>query len=337
MSKRLRLAGSVALLAFLAWRTDWGQMAAAFAGVRAGWWLAALAFYAVTQVVSSLRWRLLAQPLGFRQPLGRFIAYYYVGMFFNLVLPTSVGGDVVRAWYLDGRSDRKVAAFLSVFADRASGLLMLIAIACLAAACSPLDLPPRVLAIVYGAAASAAIGLVVMVVLARYSVPSTQYSVFRTGWRAKLAKLLAAARDLRGALWPSPRVFLVTTLLSVFVQAANVIVLWLVGLALGLDVPASYYWILVPVVTLMTLFPVSVNGMGVREWGTVLMLAPLGVGKEAATALALLWFLTFSAVSLAGAGFYLFGRFPRFEVRPDDEPVGGDPDQGRERQPAAAA
>jgi uncharacterized protein (TIRG00374 family) len=327
----------VALLAFLAWRTDWRQMAAAFAGVRAGWWLAAVALYAVTQMVSSLRWRLLAQPLGFGQPFGQFIAYYYVGMFFNLVLPTSVGGDVVRAWYLDGRSGRKVAAFLSVFADRVSGLLMLIAIACLAAACSPLDLPPRVLGIVYGAGASAAVGLAVMVLFARYSVLSTQYAVFRTGWRAKLTKLLATARDLQGALWPCPRVFLVTTLLSIFVQAANVIVLWLVGLALGLDVPASYYWILVPVITLMTLVPVSINGMGVREWGAVLMLAPLGVGKEAATALAFLWFLTFSAVSLAGAGFYLFGRFPRFEVRPDDEPVRGDPDQGREGQPAAAA
>ena len=329
VSKKLRLAGSVLLLAVLAWRTDWRHLATAFAGLRAGWWLLAVALYAVTQVVSSLRWRLLARPLGFHEPLGRFVAFYYVGMFFNLVLPTSVGGDVVRAWYLDARSGRKAAAFLSVFADRASGLLMLIAIACAAAVCSPLDVPPRALWSVYGIAARACFGLAVMLGLTRYSVLGTQYP--------KLAKLLTAARALHDALWPRPRVLLVTTLLSVFVQSANVVVLWLAGLALGLDVPASYYWILVPVVTLMTLFPVSVNGMGVREWGTVLMLAPLGVGKEAATALALLWFLTFSAVSLAGAGFYLFGRFPRFEVRPDDEPVGGDPDQGRERQPPVAA
>jgi uncharacterized membrane protein YbhN (UPF0104 family) len=321
----LRPAGSVALLAFLAWRTDWGEIARAFAGLRLGWWLLAVGLYAVTQVVSSLRWRLLAGPLGFRQTLGRFIAYYYVGMFFNLVLPTSVGGDVARAWYLDGRSGRKVSAFLSVFADRASGLLMLIAIACIAAVCSPLDLPPRVTWTVYGMGGGAALGLLALWGLARYSVLSTQYSVLRF------------SRDVQSALLPAPRLFLVTTLLSVFVQAANVIVLWLAGLALGLDVPASYYWILVPVVTLMTMVPVSLNGMGVREWGTVLMLAPLGVGKESATALAFLWFLTFSAVSAAGAFFYLFGHFPRFEVRPDDEPVRRDSDQGREGQYKDAA
>jgi uncharacterized protein (TIRG00374 family) len=337
VSKRLRLAGSVALLAFLAWRTDWRQIATAFAGLRVGWWLLALALYAATQFVSSLRWRLLAGPLGFHHPLRQFISFYYVGMFFNLVLPTSVGGDVVRAWYLDGGSGRKVAAFLSVFADRVSGLLMLVAIALTAAVCSPLDLPLRVAWTVYGIGAAAAVGLLGLLILARYSVPSTQYSVLRLRWRGRLDRLLNFVRDARAALFPGLRLFIITTLLSVVVQAANVIILWLAGVALGIDVPASYYWILVPVVTLMTLVPISLNGMGVREWGTVLMLAPLGVGSGPATALAFLWFLTFSAVGLSGAACYLLGQFPRFEVRPDDESVGRDSDQGRESQPPAAA
>jgi hypothetical protein len=135
----------------------------------------------------------------------------------------------------------------------------------------------------------------------------------------------------------APRAWIEATLWSIIVQVANVLFVWLIGVALNIDVPVGYYFIFVPMVSLLTLLPVSLNGMGVREWGAVLMLAPLGVGKEPATALAFLWFLTFSAVSVAGAGFYLFGRFPRFEVRPDDEPVRGDPDQGRERQPPAAA
>src|SRR5271166_704345 len=79
---KLRLAGSVALLAFLAWRTDWRQIGEAFAGLRTAWWLGAVALYAATQGVSSLRWRLLARPLGFRQTLGQFVAFYFVGMFF---------------------------------------------------------------------------------------------------------------------------------------------------------------------------------------------------------------------------------------------------------------
>jgi uncharacterized protein (TIRG00374 family) len=346
--KLLRPAGSAALLAFLAWRTDWRQIATAFAGLRIGWWLLAVALYAVTQLASSLRWRQLARPLGFRESYGQFLAYYYVGMFFNLVLPTSVGGDVVRAWYLDAGSGRKTPAFLSVFADRASGLLMLVAIACVAVACSPIDLPPRVPWVVYGIAAGAAAGLIGVFGLSRRTanckLQTANCKMEEAGsatelpaWRMRLRSLQFAVCSLQFAVFPSARLFFVTTLLSVFVQGANVVLVWLAGRALGLDVPASYYAILVPIVTLMTLFPISLNGMGVREWGAVLLLAPLGVAQESATALAFLWFLTYSAVSLAGAFFYLFGRFPRYEVRRDDEPVRCDPDQGRKGQHNAAA
>src|SRR5947209_8083614 len=104
VSKKLRLVVSVALLGCLAWRTDWARVGHAFAQMRPGLWLAAVGLYLATQVVSGLRWRLLAEPLGFEQSLARFTGLYFVGMFFNLVLPTSVGGDVVRAWYLDGGS-----------------------------------------------------------------------------------------------------------------------------------------------------------------------------------------------------------------------------------------
>jgi uncharacterized membrane protein YbhN (UPF0104 family) len=128
-----------------------------------------------------------------------------------------------------------------------------------------------------------------------------------------------------------------TTALSVLVQAANVIIVWLAGLAIGATVPASYYWILVPMVTLLTMLPVSLNGMGVREGGMVLFLAPLGIATGTALSLALLWFAVFTSASLLGGLVYLFGRFPRPEVRDNHEPECGHSDQGRARQSWTAA
>jgi uncharacterized membrane protein YbhN (UPF0104 family) len=336
VSKTLRLLASVALLAWLAWRTDWAQVADAFARLQAGLWLAGVALYALTQLVSSLRWALLARPLGFAQPLRHFVGYYYVGMFFNLVLPTSVGGDVVRAWYLDGGSGRRLPAFLSVLVDRGSGLLVLLALACLAVVFCPVPLPPWLPWSVGGLGAAAALGTALLLAAAPRWRPAPPEATGR-GWRARLAALPGAVAQLRAAYLPRPGLLLGTTLLSVVVQVANVALVWLIGRALGVPVPASYYWVLVPVVTLLTLLPVSLNGMGVREGGTVLLLAPLGVAPAAALSLAFLWFASFTVVSLAGVGFYLFGRFPRFEVRPDDEPVRGHPHQGRAGQLKGAA
>src|SRR6516225_8280959 len=126
LNRKLRIIVSVALLAWLAGRMDWSQIGLAFRHLRVELWLAAVGLYALTQVASACRWQLLARPLGFRLPLLRAIGLYFVGMFFNLFLPTSVGGDVMRAWYLARSQDGaaatggRLAAALSVLADRLS-------------------------------------------------------------------------------------------------------------------------------------------------------------------------------------------------------------------------
>src|SRR5260370_27638433 len=134
VNKALRLGVSGVLLGWIAWHTDWVQMGQAFARLRVGLWLAALATLALTQAVSALRWQMLARPLGFDRPLWQYTGFYFIGMYFNLLLPTSVGGDVVRAWYLDRRSGRRLAAFVAVLLDRLSRLLVLLGLAFVATA-----------------------------------------------------------------------------------------------------------------------------------------------------------------------------------------------------------
>jgi uncharacterized protein (TIRG00374 family) len=329
------------LLGLLAWRADWGQIAEVFSGLRPGLWLLAVALYALTQVVSSLRWQRLAQPLGFHQSLGQFLSYYYIGMFFNLVLPTSVGGDVVRAWYLGGRSGRRLPAFLSVLADRVSGVVILLMLGLAALALCPVHLPVHLAAGVAGMSGGLLLALLVLFWISRRQIETHEFKTRqRAGWRGWFLNLQFLILNLQSSISPTPRILFETTVLSVVVQLANVLVVWLVGLALGMAVPGSYYLVLVPAVTLLTLLPISVNGMGVREGATLVFLEPLGVPAGTALTLAFLWFAVFAVPSLAGAGFYLFGRFPRFsaqEVRPDDEFVGGDSHQGRARQPGTAA
>jgi hypothetical protein len=109
-------------------------------------------------------------------------------------------------------------------------------------------------------------------------------------------------------------------------------------------VPLLYYGVVVPLVTLVTLLPVSVNGVGLRELSLTVLLGPVGVGSAEAVTLGLLTFAVYTASALGGV-FFLFGgpraaageSPPCLEVGADDQPVGGDPDQGRARQPPAAA
>lgn len=242
-------------------------------------------------------------------------------MFFNLALPTSVGGDVARAWYLDGGSGRRPSALLSVVLERLSGLLVLLALACVAVLVCPLALPGWLTAAVWGLGACTVLGVAALPFVGRSRLLALRHRHLSTQLSGCLPLLFR----------PGPLA------LSLVVQSANVFLVWLIGQALGVPVPGSYYWVLVPVVSLLTALPISVNGMGVREGGTVLLLGLQGVASATALGLALLWFAVFAAGGLAGAAVYLFGSFPRYEVRPDGQSVGGGPDQGREGQRAAAA
>lgn len=329
MSKLLRLGVSSLLLGWIAWHTDWVRVAGAFRTLRIEYWLGAVLLLVLTQVVSACRWYAFARALHFHRTISQLTGFYFIGMWFSLMLPTSVGGDVVRAWYLDAGSGRKLAAFGAVFLDRLNGVLVLLAMACVAVAVSPLALPPWMAWSVWGFAGCVALGLLALPLLARIPWLSPR----------KLQQLHTMIRLLRapGVLW-------LTSLLSFVVQAANVVIVWLVAEGLGAKVPPSFWWVLVPMVSILTLMPVSVNGMGVREGATVLLLAPLGVSDGTALTIALLWFAVGLAVSLLGGLVYLFGKFPKPQTSSaargaeiDHGPVDRDSDQGRTGQFGQAA
>jgi uncharacterized membrane protein YbhN (UPF0104 family) len=327
----VRTLGCLSLAGIIAWRLDWHRFGAAFARLEVTFWIWAVGIYVGAQVVSSVRWRLLAGALGFGGSTVRYVGYYFVGMFWNLVLPTSVGGDVVRAWYLanqDGGSTktRGLEALLTVFAERLSGVLMLAVLACLAAPLCPVPLPGWVWASVALVGAGALAGVGVLLV-----IPAPPGNGRRL-W-SRLAGVAAAYRSRH-------RLLIASALLSLVVQAASVALGAVVGAALGLQVPLLYYAVMVPLVALFTLLPLTINGMGLREMGYVLFLTPLGIDTATAVALGLLTFAA-TAVPALGGGFVMMfggasGNGP-VEVRSDDDSVGGDPAQGRARQPRTAA
>lgn len=328
-----RLAVSAGILAWLGTHVDWPHVAASFRGLRWGFWAAAVGLYVVCQLLCCARWMWLSRPMGFHQSLMRFTGIYFVGMFFNLFLPTSVGGDAVRAVYLANGSGRKVAAVLSVLLDRMSGLFVLIGLACTAAALSPVALPAQLRLMIWGIGAAGAGALIVL--------PLTTNALTRLkgdGIAAKVRQIAAATAEALALFRSRPGMLAGTTALSIAVQVLNAAVLALIGLALRLEVPAVYYGVAAPLVTLFTLVPISLNGMGLREGGMVLVLGPAGATAGDAVGLAFLWFLAQTSASVLGAGVYLFGRFTPPEGLPGERPaLDRDPGDERAGQRRAAA
>jgi hypothetical protein len=333
-----RLLGSLILVVLLVWRIEWRQVARAFAQLDATYWLLALGLYLFSQGISAARWQMLGRMLGLGGRWPDYLGPYFIGMFFNLVLPTSVGGDVVRAWYLSRRdqialsthppsTSTRLTSFLSVLADRVNGLAVLIAVACVATVCCPMPLPGWIVAIVAGIGGACLLGFAVLPFLP---------------WLRRLLEAyprLTSVLDGANLCLRNRRGLAAVSVLSLMVQLANIVLAWLVGEGLGLEVPPLYYGVLIPLVSILTLLPISLNGMGLREAGTVLLLAPLHVSSASAVTLSLLLFAIYTVASLMGGVVYLFGRSPRFSMEASGHAnsVGGDSNQGRMRKPSAAA
>ena len=289
----IKVAVSIGLLAYLARRVDFAVLAGFLAAIHPAWLAAAVVLYLAGQAVSALKWRRLALALGFDGTPSRFVAHYFIGMFFNAFGFGTVGGDVVRTLYLAGRSKRRALAANTVLADRVSGLLMLLAIA-----------------------------LAALAIFHHYELPASIYwtvvliaSGLLGGWRLLprlLPLVLPAENRLRRLVerdlapyWNDGRLLAEVAALSLAFHLSQIFVLLILTRALGLEVPWSYCFIFGPLVNIMAAIPVSLNGLGVREGGYVFFLAHIGIERDAAVGFALTWFAVVMLAGLVGGIVYL--------------------------------
>jgi uncharacterized membrane protein YbhN (UPF0104 family) len=293
----VRLVLSGALLGYLLSRLDRGALAATMTEVQASGWLLAVLLYLVSQVTSAIRWASLARPIGFDLSWLRFGQLYFEGMFFSLCLPSSIGGDVVKAIRLGSDRRSRLLAACTVVADRAAGLLAILLIGLTA-------LAHRSYALSFEQTAIVGLALALVILM------TTRIGFALLDWpTGRIPKHHPIARFLEELLpyHHHPYVFWGGIAWSMVVQGLNVVTVMALGGALGLDLPAEAYCIAVPLVALMTALPISLNGVGIREGGLVWILSTYGVPEAQGIALGLLWFSVSVVTGLIGGLVYLVG------------------------------
>lgn len=299
---------SLGILVFLLSRIDTAQLLRVLGSAHLSYFLIGMAGYFLGQIVCSVRWALLARPLGFENAVKDFAILYFIGMFFNLFAPSTIGGDVGRVFYLarDGhrreepqRSGAAVSALISVLADRLIGLAVLVWIGAAALALfSNYAIPMVVRAITFALAAGSILGWLSLSPL------------YRLAQRWDLSR----GRDLlRGLVTcaSNHRVIAQTIALSLIVHFIQSWMHVLLGYALDLEIPWSYAFILYPLVGVFSALPVSLNGIGLREGGYLFLLSQLDVTSEKAIAFSLLWFVIVALDSLVGGLVFILRKSPK--------------------------
>jgi uncharacterized membrane protein YbhN (UPF0104 family) len=294
----LKIALSLVLLAILLKETNLSELGGAVARAQLGWVIAALLMYLGSQVVSAIRWTMLARPLGFREPFGQFFGAYFTGMYMNLFAPSTVAGDIGRALFLAGGQKRKALAFTTVLADRGLGFVVLVWIAAFAIILQPgYHLPPPLYVAAWIVPPTTLLGWLFGPKLA------VRFLARENRWRHLVE------RDLQ-PYWNDYGLLAETSAVACVFHTMQIVSQVLLAWALGLKVATPFFFIFVPVVNILGMLPVSFSGIGIREGGYWFFLAQLGIDREVALALGLLSSVVVLLTGLTGGIVFLLWKNP---------------------------
>ena len=309
LGRWLKPAVTIALYLFVFYWTDFSAILRRLRTAELGPLAAAILLYAAGQSLSALKWRLLLGPVRLTTSYARLVGFYFIGMFFNLFLPTIVGGDAVKAVLLARETGAPARATMSVFMERNTGLCALLVIALVAAyAAPPIHLfGVSLVALVWLLAVGYALANVALMnPMAYHLVDRAIAATPLSSMRPRAATLYEAVAPYKSAV-PT---LLSALVLSLAFQLLVIAVVFLNARALNLAVPISAVAVFVPLVSLAGMVPVSVNGLGVREALYILLFGQIGVTAELAVSLALLYLAVTVVASLPGGVVYALQRTP---------------------------
>ena len=307
----LRLAVSALLIWFLLSKLSLGDVRAALADPRWGWLAAGGAVFLLSALGGGLQWGWILRAAGIGASWPEIIRIYFVGLFFNNILPANVGGDAVKIVDLGRRDRRSFTVFCGPVLDRVLGLCALTLLALVAvgiAAFHGLRLPTIVPLLVAMALWLGMLTLLLSRRLSRFLAGLLR----RLRWEGGAARVDQFAAEFR--LFRTRMRWLAGVFgLACAVQALRILTHVLVARGLGFDLAwqqTLLFFVLVPLLGVLIALPVSINGIGMREVLSARFFVDAGVVGTGADGVAIEFaaYLVQVAVSLAGGVLFLVGR-----------------------------
>jgi glycosyltransferase 2 family protein len=271
------------------------------------YFIAAVLVYFMVQGLSAWRWHVLLKPQGVEVSFSRILAYYFLGMYFNFFLPSAIGGDVVKVYYLNKQTKQLSASTTSVFFDRDIGMggLVLIALAT-ALYANPAHMKINGVPLI-PVFAFIALGFLLanLAIFYRptYNLLHRLLSLFKMKKvDDKIERLFNSVNVYRNR-WG---LIVATMMMSLGVQVGCAMVNLLAARAIGLDKAGlADYLVFIPAIGLISMIPISVGGTGIREAAYILMFSSIGVEDHQALALSVLWLGVIAITSLPGGIVYI--------------------------------
>ena len=252
--------------------------------------------YFFIYLLGFLRWRMLLGAAGVEVVFKKIISSFSGGIFFSIFLPSTIGGDLVRTVDLIDHTQKGKEVVASVFLDRLSGYVGLV-IVILPALFLGRNL---VLDKVVFSSVFAIVILLVIVLLVLFNnfiyIKITKF--LSTPGAGKIKEMIKNMHQEIHVFRNHKRIIIYNLMVSLIIQLVGPVSVYFIGLSLGVKIDFVYFLIFLPIIGAITLLPIAIGGLGLREGLFVVYFAKAGVIKQLALAMSL---LSFSFIIFYGA------------------------------------
>lgn len=256
--------------------------------------------YLLTIAIAILRWHFLLHSLKVKASFRDVFSTSFVGLFFNLIFPSFVAGDVFKGFSISASHGEAKKVVSSVLMDRFSGAVALMFVA--------------FFSYLFGRKVFNEKEVSLCLILLCVLIGFCSLAIFSKRFFSFIVKLLGN-HALKNKLInfhehlyffrKNPDIFLKSIYFSLPVQLLTCVTFYVASKAFGLHISIIYFFILVPIVMMIALIPITIAGAGTREAAAVYFFSLIGVEKSISLGLSLLNLAFTISIGLAGGIYYV--------------------------------
>ena len=299
----LRILTSLGLIGWILLKVDRRELADSLKHINYWYLTAALAAYLMVNALCTWRWQILLAARSIRSGFWKLFRYFLNGLFFGNFLPTTVGGDLARAYLVVDDCNKRSEALASVLVDRFVGLFGVIITGVIG----------LVLVAKTGQEVSLLKGMVICTAAALIFVAlfMNKPLVKKFRWMLKLPLVEKAEHhliDFYHSIYvyrTHKAVIFLAFVQSLLVQLFVVFSALLIAKSLGISISIIPFFLYMPVIGAVSMIPLSINGWGLQEGAFIVFFGRAGLGRPEALSLGFVYHLVAVTISLLGGLLWL--------------------------------
>lgn len=304
----LRIGAGFTILGFLFLTVDIPEFLEIIRKANLPLFLTTLISYILIQIIFSYRWQLLLKVFQLFIPIIKLLKAYLIGLFWTNLIPTAIGGDVARGYYMYRYTQKGKEVAISVIVERFTGFTAQVLIGLVALAFIFSSLPDPLIAwVILG---TTLVYIISLIILFNQTVFILSERFLKKIKAERLGQMVLKIYDAISLYKSAPNVLFQTVFISLIVQAITIVIYYVLSLSLHISIPLFYFFLFLPIINIISMIPITPGGFGLREGISVTLFSTIGVSQAHALGLSLAWFLVIVLTSLIGGVLY-FQKGPR--------------------------